>query len=179
MKKIWFCDVVVVLLAVISALFLSTQGNATAFVTCFLTILSVVGLHMVCSRLSISFILYCLLLLFVVFSMILGKMWDFYARIPQWDFWLHFVSGSILAAVGKQLCFRLSEKPERALLCWFVFLFSSAAAGLWEVFEFLSDLLFHMQSQGGSLPDTMTDIIAGNIGCLMILWFLKKQKTHP
>ncbi len=173
MKKMWFCDAPVVVLSVISAILLSAHGNSSALVTCLLTIISVAGIHMVCARLSISFFLYCLLMIFVTLSMIMGKMWNFYGLIPQWDLWLHLISGGMLGAVGLQFCFHLCKKPERKLLCWYVFLFGSAAAGLWEVFEFFGDLLFHMQAQGGSLQDTMTDIIAGNVGCLLMLFLCR------
>lgn len=54
-----------------------------------------------------------------------------------------------------------------------------AAAGLWEVYEFCGDTFFHLQAQGGSLTDTMTDIIAGSCGALIGAAFLASSlKKH-
>ena len=42
-------------------------------------------------------------------------------------------------------------------------LFSIAAAGVWEIWEFSTDMLFGFHSQNNSLIDTMMDIICGSI----------------
>ena len=41
-------------------------------------------------------------------------------------------------------------------------LFSIAAAGVWEIWEFSTDMLFGFHSQNNSLIDTMMDIICGS-----------------
>ena len=53
----------------------------------------------------------------------------------------------------------------------FAFFFSSACAGIWEIFEFTSDKLLGGGMQRG-MEDTVTDIIAGNGGALLycIVW---------
>ncbi len=175
MKKMLFCDILVVALAVISAVLFLVQGNFSVLLPFIFVIVCVFGIHNVSSRLSLPFALYFLLMIFVVLSLIMGKMWNFYGKVPQWDFWLHFYSGIILASIGKKICLLLLPKSNPALLFWFAFLFGSATAGLWEVFEFFGDFLFHLNSQGGSLQDTMTDIIAGNISCLLFL-FLSRSR---
>ena len=47
----------------------------------------------------------------------------------------------------------------------FAFFFSSAFAGIWEIFEFTADRLAGGDMQRG-MVDTVTDIIAGNLGAL-------------
>ena len=47
----------------------------------------------------------------------------------------------------------------------FAFFFSSAFAGIWEIFEFTADRLSGGDMQRG-MVDTVTDIIAGNTGAL-------------
>ena len=44
-------------------------------------------------------------------------------------------------------------------------MFSSGGAGIWEIFEFLADRIAGGEMQRG-MVDTVTDMIAGNIGAL-------------
>lgn len=183
MKKMWLSDLAVVVLAVVCAVALALRGDMYALVTCLLTIGCVVIVHAAFHyfRFPIPYFMYCLILIFIVLAMIFGKMLNFYGRISLWDFYLHLVSGVILAFVGylfyyHMVNFRQPEAVKRSLPCWFVFLFCSAAAGVWEIFEFSGDMLLGLQSQGGSLVDTMTDIIAGNIGCLIALFFIARHE---
>ena len=45
-------------------------------------------------------------------------------------------------------------------------MFSGAGAGLWEIFEFVADKVAGGEMQRG-MVDTVTDMIAGNIGALV------------
>lgn len=183
MKKFWFSDLAVVITAVGCAAVLALRGDGYALVTCLLTIGCVGIVHAAFHyfRFPVPYFLYGLILLFIVLAMILGKMLDFYTLIPEWDFCLHLVSGGILAFIGylfyyHMVNFTQPETVRKSLPCWFVFLFCSAAAGIWEIFEFAGDMLLGLQSQSGSLIDTMTDIIAGNAGCLLALFFLVRHE---
>ena len=76
---------------------------------------------------------------------------------------------------------RRYEIDSRAVLLPVLFslFLAIAAAGLWEVYEFCGDTFFHLQAQGGSLTDTMTDIIAGSCGALIGAAFLASSlKKH-
>ena len=58
----------------------------------------------------------------------------------------------------------------------FAFFFSSAGAGIWEIFEFTADKLAGGGMQRG-MVDTVTDMIAGNVGALAYAAFsLAKQR---
>lgn len=179
MKKLWLSDLAVMVTAAVCAAILALRGDLYALVTCLLTIGCVAIVHAAFHyfRFPIPYFMYCLILLFIVLAMIFGKMLNFYGLIPEWDFYLHLVSGVILAFIGylfyyHMVNFTQPETVKKSLPCWFVFLFCSAAAGVWEIFEFAGDMLLGLQSQGGSLIDTMTDIIAGNAGCLIALFFI-------
>lgn len=129
---------------------------------------------------------YFLFTLFTVFAQYFGSMLGGYHAFWFYDLLLHLSSGLLLVLVGYLLFGRLmrgrSDALSPSLPVWFSAFFSIACAGLWEIYEFCGDALFHLQAQGGSLSDTMTDIIAGTIGALlgaMILYrALKKRRER-
>ncbi len=172
MKKIWISDAVILSAAVISALLLCEDG----WIACLMTIACVSAAHIVCVLFPriISFGMYVFILLFIFMALVLGKMLNFYQLFPHLDFFLHLISGILLAGIGRKIFARTAVSPGEKL--WLPFLFGSALAGLWEVYEFAGDLLFSLQSQGGSLTDTMTDIIAGNLGCLITAFVQQKKR---
>ena len=112
-----------------------------------------------------------------------------YTRFGPYDKIIHFISGMLLAGFGMMMISRLlkrafpdeeglsasSDEGKRKALkisrMIFAFFFSSACAGIWEIFEFTSDKLLGGGMQRG-MEDTVTDIIAGNGGALLycIVW---------
>ena len=100
--------------------------------------------------------------------MYLGNVFDFYLIIPMYDKILHSISGLIIGFIG-YICFlylnngeeKGSFKPQMAMV--FSIIFSIAAAGIWEIWEFSTDQLFGFTSQNNSLIDTMMDIICGSV----------------
>lgn len=124
------------------------------------------------------------ILTFTFFAQYLGACLHFYDIIPAYDLILHSASGILLVLLAHYLLTAFFIKgvdiPLRlTLLC--CFLFSVAAAGIWEIWEFSGDMLFGLSSQGGSLIDTMTDIIAGSCGAvagtLLLGLILRKKKS--
>lgn len=122
------------------------------------------------------------ILVFTFFAQYLGACLHFYSIIPIYDLLLHSASGVLLVLLAHYLLTMFFAKnmvlPHRiVLLC--CFLFSAAAAGIWEIWEFSGDMLLGLSSQGGSLTDTMTDIIAGNCGAIagtILLGLLLRKK---
>ena len=93
--------------------------------------------------------------------------------IKHWDKILHFTSGLILGMLGYVVFLNLVPKEAREKMnAWcsviFSFLFGSACAGIWEIYEFTVDHLLGLLCQNNSLVDTMSDIIAGTITALII-----------
>lgn len=93
--------------------------------------------------------------IFVVFAASVGNCMNMYTHWALYDLLIHYLSGVVLAAGG----YEIDKK-------WlFALMFSWAGAGLWEIFEFSSDVILNAGMQGTSV-DTMTDIIAGFLGGL-------------
>lgn len=121
-------------------------------------------------------LLYTYIAVFLVMSLFLGKMLNFYHIIPYWDKILHIFSGFILYPWGLFLYLKLnSNEKNYILMILFALLLSFSCALLWEVWEFAGDSLFGLNSQNNSLKDTMLDMIMGCIGAIAST-FVHKQK---
>ena len=108
--------------------------------------------------------------IFILLSVIGGRLLNFYSLIPFWDKILHFISGFILAAVANALFARLGgDNLNKKLKSLFILFFTFASACVWEIYEFCGDILFGFSSQGNSLSDTMIDMIVGSISGLIYL----------
>lgn len=111
-------------------------------------------------------------LLFIFVTMFVANEFGFYAVIPYLDKIEHLFSGVILCFVGILIYKKASEEEKTTMLgekvaVWFCLFFSVAMAGGWEIYEFTTDRLFMLNSQNGSLFDTMVDIICGTIGAVV------------
>ncbi len=123
--------------------------------------------------------------LFIFLSMVLGRMYEFYEIFPWWDLFLHFSSG-IIIGLAAVLVLKVAiegdiyEKLSPLFIALFIFVFSTAGAGIWEIWEFAGDQLFGLDSQLNSLIDTMTDICmgagAGLLTAIMGYYHCKKGK---
>ena len=108
------------------------------------------------------------ILAFTFSAIYLGNVWDLYRIIPIYDKLLHLLSGVIIAIIGFVLFLYLNNGNIKGdfntyFAVIFSIIFSIAAAGLWEIWEFSTDMLFGFHSQNNSLIDTMMDIICGSI----------------
>lgn len=115
-----------------------------------------------------SRISFYLIYTFIIAAMYLGSVFDFYIIIPYYDKILHLLSGLIIGLIGYIFFLHLTNgdikmgyRPYTPIV--FSIIFSIAAAGLWEIWEFSTDQLFGFTSQNNSLIDTMGDIICGTI----------------
>ena len=115
-----------------------------------------------------SEICFYVILAFTFSAIFLGNVWDLYRIIPIYDKLLHLLSGVIIAIIGFVLFLYLNNGNIKGdfntyFAVIFSIIFSIAAAGLWEIWEFSTDMLFGFHSQNNSLIDTMMDIICGSI----------------
>ena len=118
--------------------------------------------------LKTSEICFYVILAFTFSAIYLGNVWDLYRIIPIYDKLLHLLSGVIIAIIGFVLFLYLNNGNIKGdfntyFAVIFSIIFSIAAAGLWEIWEFSTDMLFGFHSQNNSLIDTMMDIICGSI----------------
>ena len=108
--------------------------------------------------------------LFIYGSLILGEVHGFYTKFWWWDLVLHASSGLALGLIGFLLLFslyqsgRLQASPFSVAM--FSFCFALALGALWEIFEFLLDSFFSLNTQKNSLNDTMWDLMIDAIGAL-------------
>jgi uncharacterized membrane protein YjdF len=127
------------------------------------------------------------ILFFIFVTMFLANEFGFYGIIPELDKIEHLFSGLILCFVGLLIYKKMLGKEESTQLhpkiaIWFCLFFSVSMAGCWEIYEYITDHLFGLNSQRGSLDDTMQDIICGTIGAVLTSVYIAykaKRKNLP
>lgn len=133
-----------------------------------------------------SRISFYLIFSFIVGSMYLGNVFNFYEIIPMYDKILHLLSGIIVGMIGFILFLHITDGKgmstcKRYAPVLFSIIFSIAGAAVWEIWEFSTDQLFGFASQNNSLHDTMWDIICGSLmGVIanipIYLYYIKGKK---
>lgn len=127
-------------------------------------------------------------LLFIFVTMFIANEFGYYGVIPYLDKMEHLFSGVILCFIGLLIYIKSAghlqgtEPPSSQVAVWFCLFFSVAMAGVWEIYEFATDHLFGLNSQNGSLVDTMTDIICGTAGAILTTCYLAlkaRRKSLP
>lgn len=123
-------------------------------------------------RVRIPTHLQTLYVVFIFASMFCGEVLGMYSSFYPWDDILHFTSG-LLIAMGS--IFWLTTVIHRASLQlspWLystsVFCLGAATAVVWEIVEFCSDQVFGTFMQRNDQFDTMTDLIYGTGGALIV-----------
>jgi hypothetical protein len=115
-----------------------------------------------------------LAVIFVYASLFLGEVHGYYLKYWWWDILLHTSSGLIMGVFGFLLVYVMNEHEDLEMhmkpgfVCLFAFMFALGMGTIWEIVEFALDQLLGMNTQGGSLVDTMSDLIVDGIGALII-----------
>jgi hypothetical protein len=109
--------------------------------------------------------------LFVLATLYLGEVQDFYDRFWWWDLVLHFGSAMGFGILGFLLVFMLFQGDRYAAPPWAVgalsFCLAMTVGVLWEIFEYAMDTLFGFNMMKSGLPDTMGDLIVDGIGAAL------------
>lgn len=107
---------------------------------------------------------------FIVASIMMGELFDTYARLWWWDSVLHLSSGVIIGYIGYMILFvfhlRGRLQLSASIVAFLTFSVSMMVAAVWEVFEFAVDYFTGSNMQHGN-TDTMKDIILAMIGSLV------------
>ncbi len=130
--------------------------------------------------------MYYFILVFVYFAEPVGSVLNLYRTFGPYDKIVHFFSGVLIAAFGMMLIWKLFERNrvdshQKGKLIVPSILFAmtaaGAGAGIWEIIEFTIDIVVSGGMQRG-MVDTITDMIAGNLGGLLygLLVFLKYRQ---
>ncbi len=114
---------------------------------------------------------------FVFLTLFLGSAGDFYYHFWWWDMVLHAGSGFLLGIVGWIVLFlllqtdRLPRAVGPALVCVFAITFAVTLGVLWEIFEYVVDLLWpnvNMICRETGIHDTIHDLIVNTIGAIIV-----------
>lgn len=109
--------------------------------------------------------------LFIMATLYLGEVYDFYNRFWWWDLVLHFGSAMGFGILGFLLVFMLFEGDRYAAPPWALgalsFCVAMTVGVLWEIFEYAMDTLFGFNMQKSGLPDTMGDFIVNTLGAAL------------
>ncbi len=124
-------------------------------------------------------------LVFIFMASPLGSIIDLYRFVGPYDKIVHLISGFLLAAFGMFIIEKLLKRAAEVKdlkhfaipMIFAACMFSSGGAGLWEIFEFLADKIAGGGMQRG-MVDTVTDMIAGNIGALVYGVVTLKQVSN-
>ncbi|MBT8143038.1 MAG: hypothetical protein HKN88_09325 [Gammaproteobacteria bacterium] len=127
-----------------------------------------------------------LAVVFIYASLFLGEVGGYYQVYWWWDLMLHLASGFIAGIFGFVLVHVLNENDNIGMhlnpgfVAFFAFLFSLGLGVIWELFEYIMDVVFGMNMTKTGLDDTMEDIFIALIGALVIsvigYIFLKRNK---
>lgn len=161
------------LLLVVEALVATARGVWPAlFVTLAAFALTVLP-GLVASRVGLRFppSFLASIALFVLATLYLGEVQDFYDRFWWWDLALHFGSAMGFGILGFLLVFMLFQGDRYAAPPWALgvlsFCLAMTVGVLWEVFEYGMDTLFGFNMMKSGLPDTMGDFIVNTLGAAL------------
>jgi len=126
-------------------------------------------------RLYLPFALELGIVVFTFLTLFLGGVAQFYDWVPFWDKFLHVQSGFLLGAAGYVVVYILNEHRRIHLnlspgfVSLFAVTFSLALGVVWEIFEFIGDVILKSTYwQGVGIADTMWDLIADGTGALIV-----------
>lgn len=113
----------------------------------------------------------------------LGSIGSFYLHYKWWDSTLHFYKGLYVGFIGitlYKICVpeRVRDDVSRWLIFLFILSLSVSSSVLWEIYEFVGDLLFTHTMQRGGNKDTMYDLLSCIAGGLIVsIYATAKKRT--
>ncbi len=164
------------LLFIVAFIISVVRGNwslvAVSIASLALTFIPSILAHSIHVSLPASFQI--VLLIFIFGAQFLGEIFDFYERFWWWDLVLHGWSGILLGTIGFLLVFILNEASGVRIVmspffvAFFALCFAVTCGVVWEVFEYLMDVIFGTNMQKSGLHDTMGDLIIDSAGALIV-----------
>lgn len=131
--------------------------------------------------------------IFILASLYLGEVYDFYERLWWWDIALHTTAGLLMGILGFLLVYVMNESKRVEMyttpgfLAFFAFTFAVTVGTVWEIFEFTVDQMVGSQMQKpmlgdpSGLTDTMWDMIVNALGAAVISltgwWYLRRKQS--
>lgn len=123
------------------------------------------------------------IIIFMYAALFLGEVKGYYTRFWWWDLILHAGSGIAFGFIGFLTLYILYKsgkiKAKPSTIAIFSFSFGLAIGTMWEIFEFLVDILLQTNLQKSGLIDTMGDLIVDGLGALIASFigylYIKKE----
>ena len=124
------------------------------------------------------------IIIFMYASLFLGEIKSYYTRFWWWDLILHAGSGIAFGFIGFLTLYVLYKsgkiKAKPSTIAIFSFSFGLAIGTMWEIFEFVIDILLKTNLQKSGLVDTMGDLIVDGVGAfiasLVGYFYIKKER---
>ena len=116
---------------------------------------------------SINFIY----ILFIFIAHFLGVIVNLYDEVYWYDKFVHFSSGIVSTLAAVYILIKSKQNKNIILNVIFMLSFAMLIASVWEIFEYLSSLLFNVDPQkviSTGVADTMGDIIIALFGSILI-----------
>lgn len=179
MKKIsWICKFIVVVLCILGIAYafpMILEGDwyeVGIRLTIILTALVPTMVRKIL-HLKISYTMEFVYLLFIIFGHFIGSILGIYNEIPHYDKIMHTLSGVLTSFVALIVLNNINQYKFKNVIFNIVFMivFSLAVAGIWEIFEFTSDILFQADAQRVAISgvnDTMLDMIVALFGSILV-----------
>ncbi|WP_341548963.1 hypothetical protein [Desulfitobacterium sp. THU1] len=111
---------------------------------------------------------------FIFLAQYQGEVKKFYQTFWWWDVFLHGAFGSLAVLFALYIfnsSFRKDDQLSKARFTVFLGLislcFSVACSAIWEIFEYLGDIVFPVKMVKGGLEDTMSDLMVGAVTALI------------
>ena len=136
-------------------------------------------------RITLPFELDLLITLAIFLHIFLGEFFMFYERVSAWDVILHLFSTSVISLLAFMIVYTLHYTRKLRLsiplVGFFTVTFAMFVGALWEILEFIVDIVFDTTAQKG-LTDTMWDLIydliAGVIVAIIGMAYVKYSKPE-
>lgn len=125
-------------------------------------------------RVSLPASFQVVLLIFIFAAQFLGEIFNYYERFWWWDLLLHGWSGVLLGTIGFLLVYILNTASgvdivmSPFFVAFFALCFAVTCGVVWEVFEYLMDVIFDTNMQKSGLHDTMGDLVIDTAGALIV-----------
>lgn len=121
-----------------------------------------------------------LYMIFILFAYFFGSIVGLYNKISWYDTVAHFSSGILISFVAYYIYKICSKNKNKAILILFIVGVTSLIAISWEIFEFVSDIIFKKDAQhviDTGVDDTMIDMIVALLGSILFsfIYFLENK----
>ncbi len=123
--------------------------------------------------------------IFLLLSLVLGSILDYYCKIWWFDLFTHFISGILTSIVAFIILQEnhLIKSNNKSFCILFLIVFTIGIAGCWEYFEYICDKIFHADCQyvkETGVDDTMTDMLIATMASILVsiyyLYYIRKKE---